>query len=102
MVQWLGQSSSKDTALAESNGKLLQVILAKETRTMKENNKDKVMGLGGETPKLDKSRMRIGEEPDAGGSITLADEGRMPDCAEMKKNRNTWLKKKTQIMNLEC
>ena len=25
LVQWLGQPSSKDTALAESNGKLLQV-----------------------------------------------------------------------------
>ena len=31
LIQWLGHMSSKDTALVESNGKLLQVCLAKET-----------------------------------------------------------------------
>ena len=64
---------------------------------MNRNSKKKVMGLGSESPKLDKSQMRIGEEPDAGGSIALADEGRTPDCAEMRKNRNKWLKSKHKI-----
>ena len=55
------------------------------------------MGLGGETPKLNESPKCIGEEPDAGGSITQADEGRTPDCAGTRKNRNKWLKQKYKL-----
>ncbi|GFO27137.1 endonuclease-reverse transcriptase [Plakobranchus ocellatus] len=51
----------------------------------------------GETPKLGESRRCIGEEPDVGGSVTLADDAKMPDGAEPRKNRNTWLKRKYKL-----
>ena len=56
---------------------------------MKANSTKKVMGLSTEAPKLDESLMSIGEEPDAGGSITHADDGRTsPDCVGRRKNQN--------------
>ena len=58
------------------------------------------MGPGGETPKPGGSPMHIEEEPDAGESIGLADEGKTPDCAHLRKNRSKWLKKE-QDRNLE-
>ena len=36
--------------------------------------------------------MCIGEEPKADGSISPADEGKKSECAELRKNRNTWQK----------
>ena len=87
-----------DTALAESNGNLLQVTDATETRIMKANiAKNNDMGLGDETPKSDESLTCIEEEPDTGGSISLADDGKMPDCADLRKNRNKWLKRKYKL-----
>lgn len=64
---------------------------------MNADNTKNDMGLGGETPKLDESLRHIGEEPDAGESTTQADEGRTPDCAGMRKNRNKWLKRKHKL-----
>ena len=61
---------------------------------MKANSKKIVMRLDDETPKLGGSPMCIGEEPDADGSISPADKGKKPECAELRKNRNTWLKRK--------
>jgi len=55
---------------------------------MKAEEIENDMGPGGETPKPDGSPVSIGEEPDDGGSIGLADDGKMPDCADLKKNRN--------------
>ena len=87
-----------DTALAESNGNLLQVTDATETRTMKANiAKNNNMGLRDETSKSDESLSCIGEEPDTGGSISLADDGKMLDCADLRKNRNKWLKRKYKL-----
>ena len=64
---------------------------------MKAKEIENDMGPGGETPKPDGSPVSIGEEPDDGGSIGLADDGKMPDCADLKKNRNKWLKRKHNI-----
>ena len=91
-VQWLGHVFSKDTALGESNDKLPQVKCQRNLE-MKANSKKIVMRLDGETPKLGRSPMCIGKEPDADGSISSADEGKKPECAELRKNRSTWLKK---------
>ena len=64
---------------------------------MKAKEIENDMGPGGETPKPDGSPVSIGEESDDGGSIGLADGGKMPDCADLKKNRNKWLKRKHNI-----
>ena len=64
---------------------------------MKANSKKIVMILDGETPKVGGSPMCIGEEPDADESISPADEGKKSECAELRKNWNTWLKRKYKI-----
>ena len=64
---------------------------------MKAKQSKNHMGPVGETPKSGGSPMRIGKEPDAGESIGLADEGKTPDCADLRKNRNKWLKRKYRI-----
>ena len=48
-------------------------------------------------PKSDESLTCIGEEPDTGGSISLADDGKRPGCADLRKNRNKWLKRKYKL-----
>lgn len=55
------------------------------------------MGLGGESPKPEESLTAIGEEPEATGSTTQADEGNLLDCAEKGKKFGGWLKNKTRI-----
>ena len=55
------------------------------------------MGLDSGIPKLYESLIKIGEEPDAGRSITLVDDGITPDCAEPRKNLNRWLKRKHKL-----
>ena len=63
-------------------------------RNVEKEKKD--MGLGDEAPKLDESLKCVWVEPDAGGSITLADEGTTHD-AGMRTNRSRWLKRKYKI-----
>ena len=61
------------------------------------------MGLNSGTPKRDESLIRIEEGPNAGGSIThtgrivLVDDGKTPDCTEIRKSRNRWLKKNHKL-----
>ena len=67
------------------------------------NSSKNDMGLNSETPKLDEPLISIGEELEAGGSITLAGnitpahDGKTPDSTEMRKNRNRWLKRKLKL-----
>ena len=70
---------------------------------MTTNSSKNDTGLNSETPKLDEPLISIGEELEAGGSITLAGsitpahDGKTPDSTEMRKNRNRWLKRKLKL-----